>query len=667
MRMQLTTGLCAIYLAIALGGAARAADAPDWHALLQDAAPSAAEHLTAERTHQLKALSREIEQAAADAIFRGQEETPAEILATTRRLLAIKAQVDEALEETLALRTQLVALPEGQGRREAIRQFLQATTTLTDLSGRLRYLLRDAIDAAAYFVSRDRRQRLALIDLLIEYRSGIGAGVMSVLLEDPPEGSDVKPADDYVKGKVLQLIGISDESDLLPQVAGLIGEETTSPALIVLAAECVRRLGLPQPPHPRQDDSLPTPAITAGPLYARLAALDATPLSPNLKERRQHLLTWLDERSKRGVVGDHYRFFGHEIREGDWFLMRNPSPYNLFTDLSPGLFTHVGVVTSDVGDDGIRRFVLVDLPERGATIPVTNIDTYVLRTLNYVFVRHPNESAAQAMGDAARQMIGNPTQFDLNFRTDRVAAYRDGPLKGKTINTYCAGFLLICAQKTGLPREAFFPIIEYPAPGRTQENLKSLGLSIGEDFVSPTAALFSPKLQIAGRRRPMHDPSRRIKESIYDHFAHQMRTATLHQSPNAKQALREKLARISQGNAWLRLALARANGVSEKMDLLSAARAAAVVETLDEIANASAGEFQRANSAMIALPLAQLRRRNVPRARIEEIEQLRQQHEDLYARWNAGRITPHQMQSELVEHYANAGKRRLDERFFREP
>jgi hypothetical protein len=50
--------------------------------------------------------------------------------------------------------------------------------------------------------------------------------------------------------------------------------------------------------------------------------------------------------------------------------MRNPSPYNLFTDLSPGLFTHVGVITAETGSDGIRRMVVVDLPERGERMPV---------------------------------------------------------------------------------------------------------------------------------------------------------------------------------------------------------------------------------------------------------------------------------------------------------
>ena len=100
--------------------------------------------------------------------------------------------------------------------------------------------------------------------------------------------------------------------------------------------------------------------------------------------------------------------------------MRNPSPYNLFTDLSPGLFTHVGVVAAETGKDGIRRLVLVDLPERGTTMPATNVDAFVNRSLHYMFLRHPDPAVAKKMGDTAAAVIGAPTEFDLNFRTDHV-------------------------------------------------------------------------------------------------------------------------------------------------------------------------------------------------------------------------------------------------------
>jgi hypothetical protein len=323
-------------------------------------------------------------------------------------------------------------------------------------------------------------------------------------------------------------------------------------------------------------------------------------------------------------------------------------------------------MTTQVGDDGIRRFVLVDLPERGERIPVTNVDAYVLRTLNYFFLRHNDAATAQAMGEAARSMIGNPSQFDLNFRTDRVASYRGKPLRGATIHTYCAGFLLMCAQETARPREEFFPIVEYPAGGRTQANLKTLGLSLGENFISPTAALFSPHMLMIGRRRPMYDPEREVKEAVYDHFALRMNTGTLHQSPSAQQALREKLVRVSEGTPWLRRAIAKANGVSEEMDLLSAARAAAVVETLDDIAEQSAAQFTAAREAFLAPPEDQWSRRYTTEQQLQ-IKAIRTRHAALYDAWRHRRITPPALQRELVRSYCTAGQKNLDDRFFTAP
>ena len=83
-----------------------------------------------------------------------------------------------------------------------------------------------------------------------------------------------------------------------------------------------------------------------------------------LVKSRAETLAWLSQRIKRGVAGESYRVRGFDLREGDWLMMRNPSPYNLFTDMSPGLFTHVGIVSAVTGEDGVRRFVIVDLPER---------------------------------------------------------------------------------------------------------------------------------------------------------------------------------------------------------------------------------------------------------------------------------------------------------------
>ena len=231
--------------------------------------------------------------------------------------------------------------------------------------------------------------------------------------------------------------------------------------------------------------------------------------------------------------------------------MRNPSPYNLFTDLSPGLFTHVGVVALEQGSDGIQRMVLVDLPERGNRMPATNIDTFLERSRHYLFLRYPDTEVGRRMGDTAASLIGNETEFDLTFRTDRVVELVGQPLAGKKITTYCAGLLLLCALQTGQGREDFFPIAEAAAGGETVENLAQLGLSFGRDFISPTGGLFSPRLEIVARHEPTYDPRREVEEAIYDYFAQQLAAKKLHTSPDLYQTLRLKMAEAARHNSLL--------------------------------------------------------------------------------------------------------------------
>ena len=108
--------------------------------------------------------------------------------------------------------------------------------------------------------------------------------------------------------------------------------------------------------------------------------------------RRGELLSWLDERRRAGLIERQYRLGAILVQPGDWLLMRNPSPYNLFTDLSPGLFTHVGVLALETGPDGKRRMVVVDLPERGTEMPATNVEIFVQRTMHFVVLRHDDEA-----------------------------------------------------------------------------------------------------------------------------------------------------------------------------------------------------------------------------------------------------------------------------------
>jgi hypothetical protein len=344
--------------------------------------------------------------------------------------------------------------------------------------------------------------------------------------------------------------------------------------------------------------------------------------------------------------------------------MRNPSPYNQFTDLAPGLFTHVGIVSAIEGKDDRRRFVIVDMPERGARIPAGNVDAYLDQTLHFFFLRHQDSAVQTRMGEVAAQLIGSETQFDLTFETKRVLAEKGKPLSGRRIHTYCAGFLLLCAQETPAPREDFFPIFENPAGERCLENLAKLGLSIGADFLSPTSAVFSPRLEIVGLREPMYSPGREVKESVYDEFARRMIEGELTPSPDLFQSLRETVASASKTNPWLAQLLAKAGNVSAYMDLEAAARAAAVIETLDLIAADASDSYHEATFALHSGPLEELKAQGVTEEQLKLVEAMRARHADLLARAERGEITPRALRIALVEYYRAYGRKRLDERFF---
>jgi hypothetical protein len=348
------------------------------------------------------------------------------------------------------------------------------------------------------------------------------------------------------------------------------------------------------------------------------------------------------------------------VQPGDWLLMRNPSPYNLFTDLSPGLFTHVGVVTTEQGADGIRRMVLVDLQEQGRMSTI-NIEIFVQRSLHYVFLRHPDPVVARQMAEAARSVIGNETEFDLNFRTERVLELAHQPLAGKKIRTYCAGLLLLCALQTPVDRHEFFPVIEYAAGGQTTENLALLGMSFGKDFVSPTGALYSSKMQLVGRREPMYEPRRQIEEAVYDYFASGLVDKKLDPAPELFDSLRFKVAAAARHSPLLAQALASASGINADADLLAAARAAAVLETLDEVAQRTSTEFDRARNAVRR---EASETRNLPPAAAEAEARLRREHAQLVQQWEADTLSPRNLRIKLVDYYIAQGRQEVDRQFF---
>ncbi len=586
------------------------------------------------------------------------------VLAITERLLATKDEVDRQLEAAIAKRTGFAAIEPAERQREAASKYLWATSSYIDLSGRLRYLLFDALNFAADSAVERPETYNRLLDLFSRYKSGIGAVVVSSGLFDPPPSEQgAVPVSLTAKLRIFRLIGDSGNYELVPELARLIKHPRVTSRLAIAAAEALVRLGLPQDERPGQDPTLPKPSITASELAALLAKLDVRRLTAGERALRDQLVATVRAAAKGGLTGDTYRLGSIEVQPGDWLLMRNPSPYNLFTDLSPGLFTHVGVAAIEKGSDGLRRMVIIDIPERGPEMPATNVDAFVQRTRHFVFLRHPDAETARQMAEAAVSTIGNTSEFDLNFRTDRVLALKGESLADQKIHTYCAGYLYLCALQTDRPREEFFPLPEGPAPGYTAENLARFGFTFGEDFISPTGAFFSPALRLIGRRDPMYDPGREIEEAVFDHFAQSLMTREVTPAPDAFQLLRLKVAEAAKANPLLAKAVAGAVGVAEDMDLVAAAKAKALIEALDEVAYGASGEFAEARDAIMSggiIPPGT----KLSAAEQSRLRELRTRHADLADRWQKLQLTPRALRIELVQYYIGDGKQKLEQRFF---
>jgi len=659
-----------IYVAIAIlamlarGGGASAAEPAGSLAELESVLPSASLDFTAETTARVLSLVDRLEEAEYQKSLYSRDADSATILKMVEDLVITKARVDELLQETLAKRTQFLASEAGEPRRKAIRQFLLTTSALTDLSGRLRYLSYDALHEAAYDLRNNEAGRKRLLEILTEHKSTIGAAVMAQVILLPPRSpeNDTPAATSLEQSQVLKLIRETRQHDLVGLLARYI-RSAPDPRLQISAAATIRRVGMPQKPRPEADPTLPKPAIEADELHTILSRIDGSQLPADWNARREELIGWLDIRRREGEPDETYRLGQLDLQAGDWFLMRNASPYNLFTDLSPGLFTHVGVVTVERGSDGIRRFVVIDLPERGNYMPAVTVDTFVKRTLDYAFLRHADDAVREEMGDVARTIIGNESHFDLGFRTDGIKKLKGQDLQGKKIHGYCAGLLLLCAQATEAPHQDFFPIPEHPAGGNTQDNLSKLEISMGHDFLSPTGPLFSERMLLVGRREPMYNAKRQIDQAVYDHFADNLKNKVLVPSPDWFQSMRQSMAEASKGNPLLAKALARTAGVNENMDLVAAAKLGAVVETLDEIAYGASGEYLQARAAMREPMVRSLRRRQADE-RVRQTRLYQQRHAELYRSFSAGNLSPRQLRVELVRYYINKGNRQLDERFF---
>jgi hypothetical protein len=634
-----------------------------WLNQLDRAVPREAAKYSAETPAGVDKAADAVEKWMADWATFKQARSNAEVHGVVRRLLAAKARVDRLLDDVIEVRRQFSMLPAG-AQHEAIRGYLRTTSRLIDLSGRSRYLHVDALSFAVPKLMARPADFTRLLDVLIAERSSAGATVVVQHVMPPPGAPARAPPAAAVVKKLLELIRVTGERSLLPAVVAFLELRGALPAeLAVEAAETIRAVGLPQDPRPGSDETLP-PFVTAARLDEALARIESAKLTGDLVGRHAALRAWLAVCRNEGLTEDSYRLGAYDVQPGDWLLMRNPSPYNQFTSLSPGLFTHVGVATRERGTDGISRMVIVDLPERGSNIPATNVEVYVERTLHYCFLRHPDAEVAAAMAAAARDVIGNESQFDLNFLTSRVLELKGKPLAGRKIHTYCAGLLLVCALQTSVERDELFPIADGPAGGLTSENLAKLGLSIGQDFISPTGAMFAPKLEVVGRREAMFDPKRQVEEAIFDHFAYLLATRPLVPSPDWFQTLRLKLAEASKHNSLLAQALAKAAKVSADTDLVSAAKAAAVVETLDEIAFGASADFMDARDMLRSGSERDLIAEGADAEELADVRQFRRRHAALYDRWRKGQVSPRQFRIELVDYYVHWGKAELERRFF---
>lgn len=581
-----------------------------------------------------------------------------DLLARAYRLEAAHAALEQLINFTFGQRRKIAQQDFGPARQKALEHYLVATSLVVELSGRVHAHLVETELAVGYrtaTVAADRRRWIAS---MLARKSRPAVAALSWMLVDPPADRDIVAATEDEKLSILKLIVETGRADTIGRIVRSLFNEEATPDYLIAAADTLWKLGLPQDPRPGEPGPS-QPEVVASELLEVVAGIAPSQLSPALARRRAELIRLLTERRERGLVGDSYRIGNWEIRPGDWLLLRNPSPYNLFTTLSPGLFTHVGVAAIETGSDGKRRMVIVEMRERGKTVPATNVELYLRDTLHFCFLRHDDPQVAAKLGEVAASVIGNPSEFDLDFRTDRVRAYQGQPLAGQRIKTYCAGFLLLCAQETGRPRSEFFPIDESPVGEYTVRNLGLLGLRLGDGIISPTGPLFAERMQIVARREAMYDPFREIEEAIYAHFAAEVTSRPMTPSPDLFQSLRLRMAKAAEGNPLLAQALAAAANVQADIDLVSAAQAAAALETLDDIAWDAGQHYRQARAALLPNPSA-----TAPPPDAALVGRYRTQHAELTQRQEAGQLSRRALQQALVDYYIAEGVREVDARFF---
>ncbi|MEK6238621.1 MAG: hypothetical protein N2C14_28210, partial [Planctomycetales bacterium] len=240
-----------------------------------------------------------------------QLKSPGEMLRRVERMAEVKTLTDQLLSDVLDLRWKLAALPPGENRNQALRHYLLLANLLADFSGRVNWMFSQSVEQAAIAFAPQPAQREQLIDLLREQRSAIGSGVMSLALLDPPQDSPNKaqPASAAVKVKLLQLAVESASEQSLPVIAEFVLFENSRPALKILAAQAMKRLGMPQEVRPGEKtprDEIPF--VTAASVHEVLTKLDVSGLSAEWKKLHAEVADWCASRKEKGLSEDSYRF-----------------------------------------------------------------------------------------------------------------------------------------------------------------------------------------------------------------------------------------------------------------------------------------------------------------------------------------------------------------------
>ncbi len=591
---------------------------------------------------------------------------PQQHLDAIHELHAAKATVDAQLNRLLDERSNIASISDELERLETARQLLSVTVELIDLSGRLNYQLQQTIFFASHRFSRDNRQRAALVQRLTDDQSVIGTSLAAAMLIDPPTDSQIVPATSAIKRQILRMLGLYGRPESLSWLLRFL-ESNPDADMTLLACDAIVRLGIPQDALKDAGDD-DQPLITTAKLRDRIQAIPQANLSQSLRGHREVLANWLEQRAENGVSAQGYAFGKTILQPGDWVLFRNPSPYNRFSTLTPGIFTHVGIVTLHTDDDGFRRMVLVDLNERQTRIDGPNVESTLSLPLYYSVLRHSDPLVRSQMADAAAAMIGNEARFDLTFNTTRIDSLEDAKLSDQKIDTYCVGVLMLCTQKTGHPREAFFPIPEAVKTERMAKNLDRIGLQIGDGFRTPTGALFAKDMELVHFSEPMYDPGREIQQQIYDHFAARLNDSSLRPRQTIYQSLRIGVADLATNRPFLADALATAAGVDRETDLAAAARAVAVVESLDAIAQSNNRDFNLAYGRIMQgpKPPTPAEQTEAERELAAEREQLLKRHQQLADGLWQRKLSPAYLEDELQQFYIRRGKSELDRAFFPE-